>query len=196
MTRSLKLDNVQNIGFSDKKGIYSICKLYKLTPHKKICFFRGPDNNYHSQQRLQLCKKFFLSHYHINIENRIFNGQYNLKKSAIIAKKLIESKKYNFFFCFNDSMAYGIYQAANSLNVKIGTDISVAGFDNLYGSLDPHKIQLTTVNVDLSQWSKMIVSNLLKEINKPTTISQYKQSIKTQFILGSSVKLNKNNAIH
>ncbi|WP_255559817.1 substrate-binding domain-containing protein [Lacticaseibacillus sp. 53-4] len=63
--------------------------------------------------------------------------------------------------CFNDLMAFGIYQAAQHYGKRVGKDISVVGFDNSPASqvVTP---PLTTVDVDHDLWANRVVEEYFR----------------------------------
>jgi len=73
------------------------------------------------------------------------------------------------FFCFNDHMAMGAYDALRKLNLAIPDDVAVIGFDNqelIAPNLYP---SLTTMALPHYEMGKWAVETLLSLINNPDT---------------------------
>jgi LacI family transcriptional regulator len=58
-------------------------------------------------------------------------------------------------FCFNDRMAIGCYQAAQSLGLRIPQDVSIMGFDDedLSGFLDPGLSTMVLPHDEMARWA-------------------------------------------
>lgn len=59
-------------------------------------------------------------------------------------------------FCFNDGIAAGLYRAARRLGIRIPTDLSVVGFDNLLlisANLDPGLTTMQLPHRQMSRWA-------------------------------------------
>lgn len=67
-------------------------------------------------------------------------------------------------FAFNDMMAYGIYKQARNYNLKIPSDISVVGFDDIAFSelINP---PLTTLEYPISRMAEAVVNRILAKID-------------------------------
>jgi LacI family transcriptional regulator len=75
--------------------------------------------------------------------------------------------------CANDYIAFGVYEAAKELGLKVGRDLAVTGFDNLTFSsrIDP---PLTTVHVDPERIgylaAKLIHQHIQKQFSEPQQV--------------------------
>ena len=59
-------------------------------------------------------------------------------------------------FCFNDSMAMGVYEAARKLGLRIPADIAIVGFDNqelIATQLDPPLTTVALPHYELGRWA-------------------------------------------
>lgn len=65
---------------------------------------------------------------------------------SIVVEQLKEDPSYDVIFCASDYVALGVYQALSLLNMKVGKDIAVVGYDNqnICKELSP---QLTSVEL-------------------------------------------------
>lgn len=67
-------------------------------------------------------------------------------------------------FCFNDSLAYGTYQAINELGLTIGKDIGLIGYDNTH-ICDSFPVRLTSVRFKTYEIGKEAAEQLLGRLN-------------------------------
>jgi LacI family transcriptional regulator len=72
-------------------------------------------------------------------------------------------------FCFKDTMAVGVYQAARQLGLRIPADLSVVGFDNLELIATNMFPGLTTVALPHYEMGSWAARQLLAHIADPST---------------------------
>ncbi|MFM6975117.1 MAG: LacI family DNA-binding transcriptional regulator [Agromyces sp.] len=68
-------------------------------------------------------------------------------------------------FCFNDQMAMGAYQAASERGLRIPTDLSVIGVDNLElisGALSPGLTTVALPHYEMGRWAVMQLDELIR----------------------------------
>lgn len=78
-------------------------------------------------------------------------------------------------FCFNDQMAMGVYQAAATLGLRIPTDLSIIGFDDVDLIAPVLKPGLTTMRLPHHEMGRWAVETLL-DPTKHGSIDQYKMN--------------------
>ncbi len=197
MANELKLKNVQNIVLDNRNAIYDLFEIYEHSVHKKICFFRNAPTtfdsirgSYNSEERLNACIAYMKdNHPETNVLANTYDGHFATKPAYELALRLLQDTAYNFFFCLNDMMAYGVYQAAQKLGLVVGKDISVVGFDNTpkSGEILP---RLTTIDSELSKWGQNVVASLLTRLATPEIMINKTVRSPTKLIFGDSVRLN------
>ena len=72
-------------------------------------------------------------------------------------------------FCFKDTMALGVYQAAHELGIRIPDDLSVVGFDNLELIAANAFPGLTTVSLPHYEMGAWATDQLVAQITDPGT---------------------------
>jgi LacI family transcriptional regulator len=72
-------------------------------------------------------------------------------------------------FCYKDTMAVGVYQAAHELGLRIPDDLSIVGFDNLELLAENQFPGLTTVSLPHYEMGAWAVRQLIAEITEPGT---------------------------
>jgi LacI family transcriptional regulator len=92
----------------------------------------------------------------------------SLPAATEVARAVLEkADRPTALFCFSDSIAYGAYAAARSLDMSVPADLSIVGYDNhpMSGLLTPG---LTTVDWDIDEIVQGSVKLILKAIDGKT----------------------------
>lgn len=118
--------------------------LYSLG-HRKILYFGLRKGSVTHQTRadgyLDACRE-------LGIEPSIFYSTYkqsNIREGCEMAKQLFAgSLEYSAIFAATDSLALGVFAAAEEAGIRIPEDVSLMGFDNIFYS-DLPRIRLTTI---------------------------------------------------
>ena len=96
-------------------------------------------------------------------EQLIVSGDYTTETGYKCARELLAlSKPPTAIFASNDQTAIGVYQAAQELGLRIPTDLSVVGFDNIS---DSKYMGLTTVDQFISEMGYVATQMLIRMIN-------------------------------
>ena len=67
----------------------------------------------------------------LHLEVQVIPTRYELEHATELARKLLQSTpRPTAAFCFSDSIAYGVYAAAQELGVRIPDELSVIGYDD------------------------------------------------------------------
>ena len=143
-----KVPNKSNLIVDNKKGM-SKCIEHLIVDHKykNILYVSGPKDNFDSIERLDAYTETMEKYGLVVNNNMIAYGNFseNIEKSL---KQLIKrNKKIDAIAFANDTMALASYQILEQLGYKIGKDIAVTGFDDMYKSSIAHPA-LTTVSQD------------------------------------------------
>ncbi|WP_053368550.1 LacI family DNA-binding transcriptional regulator [Bacillus sp. FJAT-27245] len=97
-------------------------------------------------------------------------GNFTTQSGYEHAKDLLMNNKITALFACNDLMAFGAYQAAYELNIKVPEELSVIGFDDIpfASSLLP---KLTTIRQDTYEMGRKAVELLINQIELGKTES-------------------------
>ncbi|MFI7609909.1 LacI family transcriptional regulator [Nonomuraea terrae] len=84
----------------------------------------------------------------LGLDIEVVTASHGLAAATGAAHELLSGKRPSAVFCFADSIAYGVYAAAQELGLSIPGDVSVMGYDDhpMSGLLSPG---LTTVDWDI-----------------------------------------------
>jgi diguanylate cyclase (GGDEF)-like protein len=122
-----------------------------ITEHnrKHICFVSGRSDNSDSEGRLSIYKNILRKHNLTQNDDMIAYGDFSEYCRPIVGQLLDKNPDVDAIIFANDQMAIGGYAELKSRGIRIGTDISVIGFDDspVAITMDP---PLTTINVNAS----------------------------------------------
>ncbi|WP_078551203.1 LacI family DNA-binding transcriptional regulator [Bacillus alkalicellulosilyticus] len=134
--------------------------------HKRIGMITGNINKLSAKDRLQGYKDTLIKN-GLQIEKElIYYGDFIERSGYSGAKQMLDKpNRPTALFVSNDTMALGVYKAAEELGLNIPEDISVIGFDNAIFSqyLSP---PLTTINMPLVELAKRASTLLIESIEQ------------------------------
>jgi DNA-binding LacI/PurR family transcriptional regulator len=138
-----------------------------------------------SNQRLQGYKDGLISAGIPVEDNLIVIGDYRKAKGYTAAKQLLSlPERPTAIFAANDSSAFGVFQAAKELGLRIPQDLSVVGFDNLFESAFSNPA-LTTVDQFLEEMGAIATEMIISLVNDEPLLFKSK-IIQTQLVLRAS----------
>jgi LacI family transcriptional regulator len=116
-------------------------------------------------------------------EQLIVSGDYTTETAVKCVRELLSlANPPTAIFASNDQTAIGIYQVADEMGIKIPSDLSVVGFDNISES---RYMGLTTVDQFISQMGFVATQMLIKLINgEPLETQTYR--MKTKLVIRNS----------
>lgn len=153
--------------------------------HKKIGFIGGLKNVLSATQRFNGYKKTLTEAGIAFDEKYVRFGNYQFESGYRAGLDLLKNSDITAVFVANDMMAYGFYKAARECGKKVGEDISVVGFDDLFFSANID-VPLTTVKQSTKDLSYHICDILLKTLNNEEVPE--KLILKPQLTIRESVK--------
>ncbi|MFV0363485.1 MAG: LacI family DNA-binding transcriptional regulator [Suipraeoptans sp.] len=161
-TKDVKIPSVI---VDDVSGAYDIMNYLIGLGHKDIGIIAGKKDSAHTQARLEGCQKALFDNGLLYNPKGILYGEWDRESGYKHTDELIK-RGVSAVFCMNDIMAGGVYDRLSDLNLQVGKDISVVGYDNR-DIASYTKPPLTTVSLPLHQIgyeaSKIIVSILNNE---------------------------------
>ena len=116
----------------------------------------------------------------------VYQGDYSVASGKEALAYLL-GQKVTAIFAFNDDMAFGLYQSARLYNVKIPGDVSIMGFDNVPFS-DVLEVPLSTINVPMTEMSKIIATELIDRIEDKTDGKRTRYFFEPDLIVRGSVQ--------
>lgn len=147
---------------NENAGYIATKHLLELS-HSNIGCITGPSHIQNSQDRLRGYLKA-LTEAELPIDEQVIvSGEYQMEGGYQAAKTLLAGKQVTAIFAFNDLMAFGVYQAAAEMGIKIPDELSVVGFDNLKFNELLHP-KLTTIDQPVYEIGAQAIRMLLKRI--------------------------------
>lgn len=114
---------------NEEQGAYEAMECLLSKGHTQIGVIAGPQSSYSMRARLKgFQKALYEKRIFYNPEN-IYYGDWERQSGYDGARELI-GRGINAIFTLNDMMAGGVYKYVEEQGLKVGTDISLVGFDN------------------------------------------------------------------
>lgn len=176
--------------FSDnKKGAFDGVDTLIAEGHKNIAVITGPLEYETAQLRLEGYKQAHkVNELKIN-ESYIHEGDYQIDSGYNLTKEIINNNKdVTAIFSCNNMMTLGVINALNEMEIKIGQDISLLGFDDLefftYLGLN-----ISVVSRQTSEMGKIAFEVLSKKILEEEPYTTQNIVLKPSIVLRGSEKL-------
>ena len=154
--------DIPSVVIDDEESAYQMVSYLIECGHKRIGLIGGRIENIHTAQRLMGYQKAMFEHGLLFDPNLIYYGDWSRKSGYEGARALLK-KNVTALFGISDLMTGGIYDYLYEMNISIGKDISVAGFDNESISAF-FRPQLTTTELPLRLIGKTSAELLLQKL--------------------------------
>jgi len=153
---------------NDREASNQLTKLLISKGYKKICHLTGPEGITITSER---CKGYEDAMNEAALESLVKTTHMMKRDGYQILMEMAEAGDLpEAIFAANDSVAHGVYEAAQELGIQIPKDLAVAGFGDIETSklLNP---PLTTVKIPLKDMAKFTIQKLIDMIQNDTTTS-------------------------
>ncbi len=156
--------------------------------HRRIAVITGGEKNLESEERLRGYRAA-MTDKHFTPDHRLeFEGNFTEISGYEAAKEILKFKnRPTSIFAFNDSMAIGAIKALREEGLKIPSDISICGFDDIPVAkyISP---SLTSVHVPISDLGAMAINRVFDRLTKRSKDSTAHVFVPTKLCLRSSCK--------
>ncbi|EGD46890.1 transcriptional regulator, GntR family with LacI sensor [Ruminiclostridium papyrosolvens DSM 2782] len=141
-----QLDSKSHVLLDDAKGMYSAVEYLARLGHKKIAGIFKADDVQGVERHNGYAKAIADAGMAYNPDDVIwFHTEDRDIKPYNMVKRLMEEKRgVDAIACYNDEIAFRVYELLNSLGVKVPDDVSITGFDDSYFSANC-PVKITTV---------------------------------------------------
>lgn len=160
----------------NEKGGYTAAENLIKKGHKKIAFLCAPLRKISSAPRERLMGfKKALSDNNIEFDENLFEESETwAQQGGYEAFKRLynRTKDFTAVFCVTDTLAFGVYKAAEELGLRIPEDISIIGFDDdIAGSiLSPHLNTFRQDAVKIADLAAEMMLNQIAELPVPSIV--------------------------
>jgi len=177
-----------SVVIDDKKGGYDITKYLISMGHRKIGVIAGTPDNLHTINRLAGFQKALYEEQILFNPDLVRYGNWMRDSGYKEAEKLVK-EGVTAIFCMNDLMAVGLYDYLYEKGIKVGEDISVAGYDNKEIA-ECIKPGLTTNEIQLKKIGQEAAKIMIKMLEEDYTPNKVKEIIKIpcRLVIRESVK--------
>jgi GntR family transcriptional regulator of arabinose operon len=183
-----QLDHKPQIILNDSNGMYLAIKYLIDLGHKNIIGIFKADDIQGVERHKGYAKALSDSGMQYNPDNVIWfhTEDRNIKPYLTIESYIRNGKAIDAIACYNDQIAFGIYEKISELGLAIPDDISLTGFDDSYYAIScPTK--LTSVSHPKEQLGELAAQTLLDMIGNPEyDKSQIKKIIEPELIIRDS----------
>lgn len=163
-----KSRKVPSVVVDDAGGARLITQHLVDNGHRKIGLITGKPDSMHAQARLVGFQEILFANQILYDPALVCEGDWTRESGYRHADGLLE-KGVTAVFCMNDLMAGGVYDRLDELGLKVGSDLSVAGYDNreLSGYYKP---PLTTVDLPLHDIGYKASELLIERLERPEEV--------------------------
>lgn len=157
--------DIPSVVVDDTGGAGQITQHLVDNGHRKIGLITGKPDSMHAQARLVGFQSVLYANQILYDPALVYEGDWMRESGYRYVDRLLE-KGVTAIFCMNDLMAGGVYDRLDELGLKVGTDISVAGYDNRELS-SYYKPPLTTINLPLHDIGYKSSELLIERLEQP-----------------------------
>lgn len=156
--------------------------------HRRIAVITGGGNNFESEERLRGHRTAMNGKMIQQNEALEFHGNFTEIAGYEAARQIIALEDHpTAIFAFNDSMAIGAIKAIREAGLRIPTDISICGFDDIPVAkyISP---SLTSVHVPISELGAMAIDRVFDRLKKRSKDSSVHDFVPTTLSVRSSCR--------
>ena len=180
-----EVDGLVSVVGDVEPGIAEAVAHLQLLGHRRIVYLSGPDSSWMSRHRAEVIREVGARR---NVEISVVGPNApTLEAGAAALPRLVESGT-TAVMAYNDVMAIGLLRAAKPLGVDVPHDLSIIGFDDVFGS-DFTSPPLTTVRMPLLDLGDLAVRRLLDMIGGEADGEQVEPPVSRLIVRGSSARL-------
>lgn len=178
-----RLRGVMDVIPDVEPGIVSAIKHLKSTGHTSVAFVSGPQQAWMSRHRWDLIMKQAISEkmkvVEIGPNDPTVQGGYSAA-DVVLASGMTAA------ICYNDLMAIGLLRALSEKKVSVPKQVSVIGFDNIFGS-DLTTPALSTIQSPLREMGTRAALKLLSKLEGDESTLKF-PGLSTELVIRASSK--------
>lgn len=155
-----QIDGVESVVADSTDAVTELVKLLEENGHTHVAYLDGPEYSWANLRRWEIISGVAQDAQIELIKLGPFQPQLEAGRAAL--EKVRESGA-SAVIAYNDVMAIGLMQAATERSVAVPGDLSIAGFDNIFGS-DFTTPALTTIEAKSQEMGEAAVHLLLQKL--------------------------------
>lgn len=159
----------------DEKSSYDIVKYLISMGHRKIGVLAGRADNIHTQKRITGYQRALFEEQILFNPEWVCYGDWQRASGRILAGRLVKAGV-TAIYCMSDRMAGGVYDYFARHGIRVGEDISVAGFDN-QDMAEYFQPALTTVDLPLNRIGHEAARILLERLEAEESGEAFREEL-------------------
>jgi len=157
------MSDIASVATDNARGMRRAVEHLAELGHTTITYVAGPDASWANGVRWQSLRE---GTHELGLRARRIGPFSPTQAGGLSAAGAIADSPTTAVIAYNDVLAIGLMRGLTSLGIRVPEDVSVIGFDNIFGA-DFCTPQLTTVAAPLRQLGKVAVQTLLNDLNAP-----------------------------
>jgi LacI family transcriptional regulator len=160
-------DGGPSVGATNRQGAYDATSYLIALGHRRIGFISGHMEMGCAVERMAGYHEALIDYEVAHDEALVREGDFHQPSGYQCARQLLASPNPpTAIFASNDVSAFGVMEAVRDAGFRIGTDISVVGFDDIPSASSVHP-SLTTVRQPLQEMGRRATRMLFERIAEP-----------------------------
>lgn len=155
-----KIEGYPSVTFDNKAGC-SVALSHLIEEHRvsKIGFVSGPKTNVDANERLQVFQEVLKAHDLPYVEDRVVYGSFESDSDAVTRDLIERNPDLEAIIFANDQMAIGGYRVLDEMEIEIGKNMRVMGFDNIPFAVSMNP-PLSTVDANAAELTYRAMMNV------------------------------------
>ena len=180
-----KKNQVSSIIYDDEQAAYDATSEMISNGHRKIGLIMGDKVSMHTNARLKGYQRALYDNGILCNPDYICEGDWSREKGREAADTLVK-KGVTAIFSMNDDMAAGVYDYAHEVNLQIGKELALVGFDNreICTAFLP---ALTTMAIPLSEIGRKAAELIVDRLDDTGSHTGRENYVKCSLVKRNSV---------
>lgn len=182
------VDNIADVVPHNEPGIREAAAHLASLGHKNIAYLGGPAASWINAERLNILTKSAIA---LGLTVTDLGSNVPTLTTGKDSLKAVVDSGVTAVVAFNDLMAIGLLRAATVAGINVPSQLSIIGFDNIFGS-DFTSPPLTTIEMPLEQIGGNAVRALLQTFESENADVPHGSELSTSLLVrGSTAKASK-----
>lgn len=159
------MSDIASVATDNARGMRRAVEHLAELGHTTITYVAGPDASWANGMRWQALRE---AAYELGLKAKRIGPYSPTQAGGLSAAGALANatSSTSAIIAYNDLLAIGLMRGLTSLGIRVPHDVSVVGFDNIFGA-DFCTPQLTTVAAPLRQLGRVAVQTLLADLRAP-----------------------------